>query len=119
VNNRDGSSGPCYPDQVELDWDGFPGVAPELTTVTKLKRRIFSFSRKQMEEAMFHCGGYWDTRVFLNFVNYLQDPADFDTVLRLIEEGGKGYFNPPKVQWFGYGPDDSNVIPRREVRGLK
>lgn len=119
VNNRDGSSGPCYPDQVELDWGEFPGVAPELTTVTKLKRRIFTFSRKQMEEAMFHCGGYWDTRVFLNFVNYIQHLEDLDAIRRKIEEAGMHYFNPPKIEWFGYGPDDSEVLRRDEVRGLK
>ena len=109
VNNRDGSSGPCYPDQLELDWGTFPGVAPELTTVTKLKRRIFTFSRKQMEEAMFHCGGYWDTRVFLNFVNYLEHPSDLEAVLQKIESAGVGYFNPPRVQWLGYGADDADV----------
>lgn len=118
VNNRDGHSGPCYPDQREVDWDTFPGVAPELTTVTKLKRRIFTFSRKQMEEAMFHCGGYWDTRVFLNFVNYLQNDESFDAVVRQIEEPGLGYHNPPKIGWFGTGPDDSDVMPRADMRNV-
>jgi adenylosuccinate synthase len=113
VNNRDGSSGPCYPDQKELDWKTLPGVEPELTTVTKLQRRLFTFSRKQMEEAAFHCGGYWETRVFLNFVNYLShDPDELLRILEAIEIPGPGYLNPPKVQWLGYGADDADIAVR-------
>lgn len=113
VNNRDGSSGPCYPDQQELDWEYFEskGIAPELTTVTKLKRRIFTFSRKQFTDAMFHCGGYWDTKIFLNFANY----ADFNQlqeIIAKIETPGGLMLNPPKVAWLGYGPDDSNIKER-------
>lgn len=109
VNNRDGSSGPCYPDQLELSWDSFNGIAPELTTVTKLPRRIFTFSRKQMEEAMFHCGGYWDTRVFLNFANYCAYEDQLKDIIARIETPGPGYLNPPKVHWIGHGPDDSDI----------
>lgn len=117
VNNRDGSSGPCYPDQLELSWDHLPGVTPELTTVTKLKRRLFTFSRKQMEEAMFHCGGYWETRVFLNFVNYVTgDAHELMRILEAIEMPGPGYLNPPKVQWLGYGPDDKDIIVRPSMK---
>ena len=36
-------SGPCYPDQAELSWDNWPGLTPEVTTVTQKQRRIFSF----------------------------------------------------------------------------
>lgn len=112
VNNRDGSSGPCYPDQLELAWETL-GIEPELTTVTKLKRRLFTFSRKQMEEAMFHCGGYWNTRVFLNFVNYMvNDPDELSRIFNAIEKAGQGYFNPPTIAWLGYGPDDSDVMVR-------
>ena len=111
VNNRDGSSGPCYPDQLELDWSNFEdrGVVPELTTVTKLKRRIFTFSPQQAAEAAFHCGGYWDTRVFLNFANYCTGEAELSSIIQAIETPSKGNMNPPKVMWVGYGPDDADV----------
>jgi len=114
VNNRTGSSGPCHDDQVELDWDHFAslGVAPEITTVTKLKRRIFTFSRKQMVEAAFHCGGYWDTQIFLNFANYTKSHEELMKIVNMIEESGPGYFNTPKVAWYGYGADDYQVEPR-------
>jgi len=111
VNNRDGSSGPCYPDQSELSWDSFShlGVQPELTTVTKLKRRIFTFSQQQAAEAAFHCGGYWDTRIFLNFANYCTNDEEVRDIIRKIETPIRINMNPPKVIWLGYGADDSDV----------
>lgn len=62
-----GTSGPCYSDQSELDWAEI-GIEPELTTVTKLPRRIFTWSHQQIEEAIRMNGV---DRVFLNFVNYI------------------------------------------------
>lgn len=63
-----GWSGPHYDDQKEMEWSYF-GIQPELTTVTKLPRRIFTFSRKQMWMASTMCS---PSTVFLNFVNYFQ-----------------------------------------------
>ena len=62
-----GTSGPCYDDQRELSWSEL-GMEPELTTVTKLPRRIFTFSKQQITEAIRMNGV--DT-VFLNFTNYI------------------------------------------------
>jgi len=112
VNNRDGSSGPNYPDQVELDWDQINNgtIAAELTTVTKLKRRIFTFSQKQIQEALFHCGGYWDTRIFLNFANYCASGAELRDIVAKIEEPGPLNWNAPRVAWIGYGADDADIV---------
>lgn len=110
VSNRDGSSGPCYPDQVEISWDEL-GLAPELTTVTRLPRRIFTFSVQQLKEALFHCGGYWNTRLFLNFCNYL--PGDKE-LKHLISEIRACSLNPPKVSWLGFGPSDADVATYEE-----
>jgi len=111
VNNRTGSSGPCYDDQLELAWESFAhlGVHPEITTVTKLQRRIFTFSQKQIQEAIFHCGGYWDTKVFLNFANYTSDEDELAAIIHKIEDPAPGYLNPPKVAWIGWGADDSQI----------
>lgn len=116
VNNRDGSSGPCYPDQRELDWSELAdrGVIPELTTVTKLKRRIFTFSPQQIRDAVFHCGGYWNTRIFLNFANYCATDDELADIIREIETPHKMNWNPPKVEWLGYGADDANVVATAE-----
>lgn len=108
VNNREGSSGPCYPDQEELSWDFFDdkGIAPELTTVTKLKRRIFTFSQQQIQDAVFHCGGYWNTRIFLNFANYCKTAAELNSIIAKIQSSS---LNPPQVAWLGFGADDADI----------
>lgn len=107
VNNRDGSSGPHYPDQVELDWKDI-GLSAELTTVTKLPRRIFSFSHQQQQEAMLHCGGYWHTRFFLNFANYVSE-NELRNIIRLVETPTMMNPNNGIVMWAGFGPDDKDV----------
>ena len=108
VNNRDGSSGPCYSDQREISWEEI-GQRPELTTVTKLPRRIFTFSREQLDDALYHCGGYWDTRLFLNFANYLNDPVALAQLIEYIEAPRASCLNPARVEWLGFGADDDNV----------
>jgi adenylosuccinate synthase len=68
--NQIGTSGPCYEDQKEIDWEQI-GVEPELTTVTKLVRRVFTLSDTQLREAVRVNG---INAIFLNFANYV--PAD-------------------------------------------
>jgi adenylosuccinate synthase len=50
-NTADGTSGPCYPDQQEISWSDL-GVEPEVTTVTKRVRRVFTFSDEQFRAAV-------------------------------------------------------------------
>jgi adenylosuccinate synthase len=75
VSNRvtpDGSvhsSGPGYGDQIETSFAEI-GQEQEVTTVTKLPRRIFEWSDAQFLHAAKQ-NGVQD--VFLNFVNYLED----------------------------------------------
>lgn len=75
-----GYSGDCYSDQHEITWQdvarnaGMPDTiadelySKELTTVTKRLRRVFSFSRKQIVEAVTVNGA---TKIALNFANYI------------------------------------------------
>ena len=108
--NMIGTSGPCYMDQKELDWVADLGMEPELTTVTKLPRRIFSFSMEQTREACFRCG---PTKLFLNFVNYLEKNkalALIDQINSALEfEGMKA-----RVEWVGVGPEHKHVLDVRE-----
>lgn len=67
--NQVGTSGPCFPDQQEINWSDL-GMDPELTTVTKLPRRLFTYSAQQMDFAFDVCS---PSSVFLNFVNYITD----------------------------------------------
>lgn len=63
-----GWSGPCYHDQEELCWQKDLNLEPELTTVTQLPRRIFSFSETQIRQAILQNGTNF---LFCNFMNYL------------------------------------------------
>lgn len=96
-----GTSGPCYPDQRELEWKDI-GVEPELTTVTKLPRRIFSFSKQQIAEAI-RMNGCDD--VFLNFCNY-GTPEHTRMCVQAIESCGV------PVTFVGHGPSEFDVLER-------
>lgn len=72
------SSGPGYGDQRETTFAEI-GQVQEVTTVTKLPRRIFEWSDEQFLHAVAQ-NGVQD--VFLNFVNYLED-GSVDKMARL------------------------------------
>ena len=65
-------------------------------------------------EAAFHCGGYWDTRVFLNFANYTDGTAELLEIIDKVEAFSDINGNPPDVAWIGYGPDDGDVDTMEE-----
>ena len=93
-----GFSGPGYPDQEEIKWEAI-GVPPELTTVTKLPRRLFTFSKQQVQEAIRMNGV---DSVFLNFVNYAKGP-ELQWAVDALQNGWA------KVRWLGYGPREDQV----------
>lgn len=99
-----GTSGPCYSDQYELSWEDL-GLEPELTTVTKLPRRLFNFSYKQLKEASYQCG---PDVFFLNFVNYMEK----DVALHLIENIQR--MTGVTVAYVGVGPNHQDVITTDE-----
>jgi len=72
-----GNSGPGYDDQREITWDeltelsGSPSKIIELTSVTKLPRRIFTFSRKNIEQAIRYNKTSGRTFISVNFANYV------------------------------------------------
>lgn len=101
-----GTSGPCYFDQRELTWEEV-GQPVELTTVTKLPRRVFSFSSQQVEEAIVING---IRNVFLNFCNYLQSHDELDSLIGTIEGAGA------KVQLLGWGPTINDVRPSHDAQ---
>ena len=65
--NQIGWSGPCYDDQKEITWEDI-GVPPEITSISKKVRRVFSFSGEQLAEAIQVTG---TTDIFLGFLNYV------------------------------------------------
>lgn len=103
-----GWSGPCYPDQKELDWKADLGMEAELTTVTKLPRRIFTFSYEQTKAAL---SVIRPDEVFLNFCNYME-PDEVAEVVGLIERAAHELKIPgpmPLTQYYGYGPTVSDI----------
>ena len=108
VNNRDHSSGPYYPDQVELRWEDLH-IEPELTTVTKLPRRVFTFSIQQIHDA---CRMNGVNSVFLNFCNYMKWPDSDqievdDQVSLLINDIERS--TGIRVRWTGWGSKLSDI----------
>lgn len=87
-----GSSGDCYADQEELSWEEL-GIEPERTTVTNRVRRIFTYSKMQIEEACWWCN---PDLVFLNFANYVEKDYVTNIVAHIDQ-----YSN---VRWIGFGP---------------
>lgn len=96
-----GYSGDVYPDSRELTWEEL-GQLPELTTVTKRVRRVFTFSSIQYKRSLFYIR---PDCVFLNFVNYCKYP---DVV---NEEWFKSIVNIRKPDFVGIGPNIEDVIP--------
>ena len=87
-----GTSGDCYADQEELSWEELD-LEPERTTVTNRVRRIFTYSKMQIEEACWWCQ---PDLVFLNFANYV-DKAYVTEIIAHIDEYST-------VRWIGFGP---------------
>jgi len=100
-NTPDGYSGDHYPDQHETTFEEI-GQPDEYTTVTGRKRRIFSFSMQQIQEAAFWC---CPDEIFLNFVNYLDGG---DEVTRLTSEIQQALGVP--VTYFGTGPAFGDIL---------
>jgi adenylosuccinate synthase len=96
-----GTSGPCYPDQKEITWEEI-GVEPEFTTVTKLKRRVFTFSQYQIIRAIRANGGR--VSCFVNFVNYTGGFVPEDVKLAVW------HCPESKIEWVGYGPTEKDVM---------
>jgi len=95
-----GWSGPHYDDQEEITFADI-GQEQELTTVTKLPRRLFTFSKQQIETAVRHNGV---TKVFLNFANYVKSEAELVRIVTDIESTGA------TVSYMGLGPSYQDVV---------
>lgn len=87
-----GTSGGCYDDQHEVSWEEI-GQEKEYTTVTKKVRRVFTFSEKQIEEAIFENSV---DSIFLNFCNYM-GKKEVAEMVKIIES------NKVRVKWQGWG----------------
>jgi adenylosuccinate synthase len=99
VNNKTGTSGPFYEDQKEISFADI-GQEVELTTVTKLPRRLFTYSKAQMAHATSVCCPH---EVMINFMNYCQS---MEELIEIID-----HMNMlSNVRYLGFGPKNSDVL---------
>ena len=77
---RQSYSGNWYPDQVETDWEtvesksgGVIDDSIKNTTLTKLPRRIATFSRQNMLEAILYNATRYGTFLSINFMNHVSN----------------------------------------------
>lgn len=117
-NEQIGTSGGCYFDQKELDWKRDLGREPELTTVTKLPRRIFTFSQQQLNEA---CRIVRPDSLAMTFCDYVADDPynheHFKFDVTDIPEGLVKYMGPEimglqdrtPIKLLSFGPKSDNI----------
>lgn len=91
-----GESGGCYPDQVETTWEEL-GLGKEFTTVTGRERRVFTFSKKQIEDAMW---AIQPDQVFLNFCNYVPDVYELGKIMDSFNK---------RIKYVGWGATVGDV----------
>lgn len=104
-----GWSGPCYSDQQEIKWSDI-GRSPELTTVTKLPRRLFTFSMTQVLEAVERNGV---NQLFVNFANYLPSA---EAAVRFLDELNLACSSKLcHVSHVGFGPTFHDVLAVDEI----
>ena len=121
VNNRDGYSGP-YADAVEITWDsirqvcGAPHDITEMTTTTKLERRVFTLSWPRLRYFHRICDPNY---LCLQFANYI-DWSVYGSEAVYGSEVGIPYriakfidelqteFSP--IAYIGTGPDHTHMI---------
>jgi adenylosuccinate synthase len=101
-----GRSGDCYPDQKEISWEEL-GVKPEITTVTKRVRRVFTWSVQQLRDTFSICR---PDVVFLTFVNYCRTQKELDQIERDILNVSKELYLPPPRIVYEHGPSTLDVV---------
>ncbi len=100
------SSGDCYADHEEVTWESL-GVTPEITTVTKRIRRVFTFSGQQARESIALCR---PEVIMITFCNYA-DRVRLSSIIKKIETAaGKANLKMPEIllEW---GPTTEDVQP--------
>lgn len=106
VGSTENSSGGCYPDQREVTFEEI-GVEPEYTTVTKRKRRIFTWSNTQFMEAL---QANRPDVLFINFMNYLPEGTRETFLLNVLATYRITLNRSPDAIILGYGAKASDAV---------
>jgi adenylosuccinate synthase len=105
-NTADGYSGPHYPDQKEITWESL-GKTPELTTVTKRIRRVFTFSRMQFKEAL---KANRPDCLWIGFMDYLSDAEGLKFLDMIIQDYRLMMGNWPDFVVLNHGDKVSDAL---------
>lgn len=115
----DSFSGPGYPDQEELTWEQITEISGsktpimEITSVTKLPRRIFTFSRQNLEQSIRHNRTGGRMILSINFMNYT-DADLFGKPAKLTSTAALRVMSTAANDWlkanFGEHRDGVNII---------
>ena len=121
VNNRTGTSGP-YAEAEEINWKivmaecGYPDSLPplkEVTTTTKLPRRVFQFSWERYKRFLLVCR---PTSICLQFANYVNWEDYGKTDWATISHTTKAFVKALEskggipVNFLGTGPGHEHMI---------
>lgn len=105
ITTQLGQSGSCHLDQKETSWEAL-GQTPEITTVTKRVRRVFTFSIDQALSAM---AAARPDVVQLTFCDYAKNTNELDRIVGAIINAAHGlWMNDPEFV-FQYGPSTADA----------
>lgn len=105
VGDTEYSSGGHYPDQHEMEWSEL-GRKAELTTVTQLPRRLFTFSYEQIRQAVRVCN---PSHLALTFCDYLPEKSAPGFAENLELKIGR------PVAMMSFGPRSSDIMRRTRL----
>lgn len=100
------SSGIGYPDQRETTWEAL-GLKPEITTVTKRERRVFTWSHDQLEAAVIASR---PQLVFLSHCDQLAQPEFVAPIVKDILDTANGRYHLDVEIAMGGGPSTADVV---------
>lgn len=111
-NTAEGNSGPSYQDQQETTWEAI-GVEPELTTVTKRVRRVFTWSWTQFVDSIVVND---PDLVFINFLQYVKKEDRIKFLDQVVETYMDVMNKPLELLLVGYGPNNGDVMVYEKSR---
>jgi len=100
-----GTSGDGYPDQVETNWTEI-GQEPEITTVTKRVRRVFTWSTLQVHEAVLASR---PSAIFLTHCDYFRNKVEMESAIFSILAAVFSANLPPPIIWCANGPTTTDA----------
>jgi adenylosuccinate synthase len=105
------SSGDCYPDQRETTWAAV-GVKPEITTVTKRERRVFTWSQAQITDAML---ANRPNVIYLSFCDYVKPSVLSGYIVSLWTASSGARVEKPAI-FCAFGPRINDVSSWDEIQ---